>query len=89
MYIASKYFVDGEECSEDEYEELVDMLDSENEKFEDEEDFCDCYECTIDRYVELLQEITGGCPGCIREALESFCDEIVDHIVIEDMEDDD
>ena len=49
-------------------------------------DYCDCYECTIERYVQLLCELTGGCPNCIRMALECFCDDIVEHIVIDDTE---
>jgi hypothetical protein len=53
-------------------------------KQEDEiENECDCPECTLDRYSQLLSEITGGCCGCIREVLEYFMCEIIDHIVIE------
>ena len=81
-FICEKYFIDGEECSEEEYDEMLD------EFYEDEVDCCDCYECTINRYVEYIQEVTGGCSGCIREALEDFADEIIEHIVIEDAETD-
>jgi len=81
-FICEKYFIDGEECSEEEYDEMLDEFD------EDEVDCCDCYECTINRYVEYIQEVTGGCSGCIREALEDFADEIIEHIVIEDAETD-
>lgn len=85
-FICEKYFIDGEECSEEEYDDILDEFDDEN--IENEADCCDCYECTINRYVEYIQEITGGCGGCIREVLESFADEIIDHIVIEDAETD-
>lgn len=66
------------------------LKEIEIEEFEDDYEYnecCGCYECVIQRYVDLLCEITGGCPCCIRAALESYCDEIVERIVIEDMED--
>jgi len=84
-FICEKYFIDGEEVSEEEYDDMLDEFDDEFDD-EDEVDCCDCYECTINRYVEQIQEITGGCSGCIREALEDFADEIIEHIVIEDAE---
>jgi len=65
------------------------LKEKENEDYEDDCcDHCDCYECTIERYVQLLCELTGGCPNCIRMALECFCDDIVEHIVVENIEDD-
>lgn len=50
---------------------------------EDQEDFCDCPECTILRYSQEIQEITGGCHGCIEECLTRFFIDIVEHILIE------
>jgi hypothetical protein len=51
---------------------------------------CDCPECTVEKYIEIIQDIiknTGGCGGCIGNALRDFMFDIVDHIVIEDMDD--
>lgn len=61
----------------------IEKLTEEENEIDNE---CDCPECTLDRYTEIIQEITGGCPGCIREVLENFMMDIVDHIVIEDIE---
>jgi len=93
-YIASKYYIDGEECSFEDYEDFIEELNGEDEcdgncdecslHDQSESKECDCLECTLDRFTEELEEITGGCPGCIRECLEGFCDEIVMHIVVED-----
>lgn len=86
-YIATKFYIDGQECSEEEYCEMVDSLnDASNENVDvNENDECDCMECTLDRFSEQIQEITGGCFGCIREVLQDFLCEIVEHIVIEDV----
>lgn len=99
MYIATKYFVDGESITEDDYDELIDMLDRENEEdYEEDEcdgdcdnceyeyvnDQCGCPECTILKYVEQIQEITGGCPCCLEMVLREFMFEVIDHIVVED-----
>ena len=88
------FWIDGQEVNGDDYfYELDQEKEIEINKLKEaieieEDDFCDCVECTIERYVEELQEITGGCPGCIRDVLmEFFCD-IVEHIVIEDAEED-
>ena len=76
------------------YEDLEDKLeayeiasvdfDEYDEDEECEENECDCIECTLDKYVEQIQEINGGCPHCIRLVLEDFLGCIVDHIVVED-----
>ena len=55
-------------------------------KCEDIEDGCDCPECTILKYVELIQEINGGCPYCIESVLRDFMINIIDHIIIEDVD---
>jgi len=89
-----RYWIDGIEKDGDLYYfELEREKDLETEKLlkeceieDDECDCCGCYECTIDRYTELLSEITGGCPHCIRNVLDCFCDDIIEHIVIEDMD---
>ena len=49
---------------------------------------CDCINCTIDRFTEELQELMGGCSGCIREVLCDFFETMVDHIIIESLEED-
>jgi len=104
-FIAEKFYIDGNEVCEDDYEAMLDEFDevnSEEEVMIDENcecdseccmdceyntsDECDCPECTLDKFTELIQEITGGCPGCIREILADFMFEIIDHIIIEDAE---
>lgn len=81
------YFFEMEREKELEANKLLKATEDEEYEY-DCCDYCDCVECTIERYVEELQEITGGCPGCIRDVLmEFFCD-IVEHIVIEDAEED-
>lgn len=106
-YITTKYLVDGEPITEEEYDSLMETLDEininnicEDEvcefgefecdecKFNDEVDQCDCPDCTLDRYSQILSEMTGGCIGCIRDVLESFLSTVIDHIVIEDIEED-
>jgi len=56
----------------EDYECTCDELIEENE--------CDCIDCTLDRYVERIQEINGGCPNCIKEVLAEFLVCVVDHI---------
>jgi len=103
-FIAEKYFIDGEECSEEEYDEMMDEFDEVNDVDEEtcecdseccldceynQSDFCDCPKCTIEKYIEIIQNIfetTGDCGGCIGNALKDFMFEIVDHIVIEDID---
>ena len=58
-------------------------------EFEEDDDCCDCLECTLDYFVERIQETGCECEGCIRQVLVEFLCEIVDHIVVEDIEDDD
>ena len=94
-FVAENYFINGEQVSEEEYDAVIEEFEGE-EDFENEvdtceceNDDCDCLECTLDYFVEQIQEINGGCPGCIREVLESFLDTIVDHIVIEDIDEND
>lgn len=84
-FVAERYFIDGNEVSEDAYDEMMEEMDKANDCCE-EENCCDCYECTIDRYVQLLSEITGGCPNCIRSVLDCFCDDIIEHIVIDSVD---
>lgn len=88
-----KYWVNGQEVDADLYFfEIERERDLEIQKLEEQEDemdeLCDCPECTLDRYTGILSEMTGGCSGCIREVLQDFMMDVVDHIVIEDMEDD-
>jgi hypothetical protein len=90
-----RFWIEGQLVDGDEYFfELEREKDLENEKLlkeceieDDEDDFCDCPECTILRYVEEIQEITGGCPGCIEECLTRFFVDIVEHIIIENDDD--
>lgn len=87
-YVASKFYIDGEECSEEEYCEMLEELECvvENE----DEDCCDCVDCTINMYAEMIYELANGqiCPGCTRDVLESFFETMVDHIIIESLEED-
>ncbi len=100
-YIASKYFIDGDQVSEEDYEDFLDSLDFEDEieTCECESDCCadceynetgecDCPECTIEKYIERILEIGGSnmCVGCLREALTDFMFEVVDHIVVENID---
>lgn len=90
-YITSKYFVNGEEYSENDYSELLDEFDIMDYDVvdEDEDDCCDCVDCTINRYAEMIYELANGqiCPGCVHDVFESFFETMVDHIVIESIED--
>jgi len=87
-----RYWINGSPVDGDLYFFEMDReKEIENEKLKLEEDNidddqCDCIECTLDRYVKEIQEINGGCPGCIREVLQGFLCEIVEHIVVEDIE---
>ncbi|MCE5220091.1 MAG: hypothetical protein LLF98_02185 [Clostridium sp.] len=102
-HIATKFYIDGNECGFDEYAEMLDSLNNfqdecdeeindenyckcEEERDEDINEQCDCPICTLERYVDELVDITGGCPGCIRECLIEFMNEIVNHIVVESEE---
>ena len=80
-FVGSRYAINDEPCSENDFDEMFEELN-----FSDYEDCCDCVDCTIDRYTEELQELTGGCPGCIREVLCDFFDCMVD-LVVETIED--
>lgn len=91
------FWIDGKEVDGDAYFYEMEIENKlENDKLlkqieieeEDECDCCDCIECTLDRFVDQIQEINGGCPHCIREVLQEFLCEIVEHIVIEDAEED-
>jgi len=108
-YIATKYYINSEECSEEDYDDMLDQLDEINigdevcdevETYEceieccadceyNETGECDCPECTIEKYIERILELGGSdmCPGCLREALTDFMYEVVDHIVVENMND--
>ena len=85
-FIAEKFFIDGNEVSEEGFEEMLDELDEAN--CVDDEDQCDCVNCTLDRFTQEIYELANGqiCPGCVREILCDFLDEIVAHIVVEDVE---
>lgn len=87
-FIVEKFLIDGVECSEDEYYEMLEELECvvENE----DEDCCDCVDCTINLYTEIIYELANGqiCPGCVHDVLESFFDTMVDHIIIESLEED-
>jgi hypothetical protein len=101
-FICEKFLMNdevvSEECFDEAFEEFVDgnedYIEEEQECCEcdegqdENEEQCDCPICTLERYVDELVDITGGCPGCIRESLVEFMNDIVDHIVIEDIEDD-
>jgi len=101
-YIASKYFINGDQVDEEDYEEFLNGLDFEDDEEEicgcdeccadceyNETGECDCPECTIEKYIERILELGGSdmCVGCLREALTDFMYDIVDHIVIEDIDD--
>lgn len=76
------YFFELEREKELEIQKLKD------EAKEEIDEQCDCPECTINRYVSKLVEMTDGCPECIRQVLEEYLCDIVDHIVIENEEED-
>ncbi len=86
-FVAEKFYIDGNEVSEDGYEAMLVELDEAN--CIDEEEQCDCVNCTLDRFTEEIYELANGqiCPGCVREILCDFLDEIVEHIVVEDISD--
>lgn len=87
-----KFWVDGQLVDEDLYFfEIERERDLEIKKLEEQEDevdeeFCDCPECTLDRYVDRILELSDGeiCIGCLRQALTDFMFDVVDHIVYED-----
>jgi len=90
-FICEKFKINEENCSEDDYEEMYDQFDSVNcVDVDDDEDQCDCVNCTLDRFTEEIYELANGqiCPGCVREVLCDFLDEIVSHIIVEDVEED-
>jgi len=85
-YVGSRYAINDEPCSENDFDEMFEEL---NFSDYDDEDCCDCVDCTIDRYVEMIYELADGqiCPGCVHDVLESFFETMVDYIVIESIED--
>jgi len=99
-FICTKYYVDGDQIEYEDYMDLVDDLnidENDCDEIENECDYCDgccecdndqcdCPECTILKYVELIQEINGGCPHCIESVLRDFMINIIDHIIIEDID---
>lgn len=87
-FICKKFKMNNEEVSEDYFNEELEEFEGPDDEELEENDFCDCVNCTLDRFTMQLQEITGGCPGCIRDVLCDFLDEIVDHIVVEDINND-
>jgi len=81
-FIAEKFFIDGEECSEEEFDDLMDEFDKVNDEIENEFDPCENCECRcceegID-YEDLLDIFVGrildaeNCPGCIYNILDEF-----------------
>ena len=86
-YVGSRYTINNEPCSEYDFDEIFEELNFSD--YDDEDDGCDCVNCTIDRYVEMIYELADGqiCPGCAHDVLESFFETMVDHIVIESIED--
>lgn len=64
-----------------------DEFDLDDEDFE-EEDECDCPECTVLKFTEKILESCGR-PECIENILKEFLGTIIDHIVVEDIEDED
>ena len=86
-FVAEKFFIDGNEVSEDGYEAMLVELDEANCVDNDDEEQCDCVNCTLDRFTEEIYELANGqiCPGCVREILCDFLDEIA-NIVVEDVE---
>lgn len=85
-YVGSKYAINDEQCSEDDFDEMFEEL---NFSDSEDEDCCDCVDCTINLYTEMIYELANGqiCPGCTRDVLESFFETMVDHIIIESLED--
>lgn len=86
------FWIDGQEVDCDSYFfELEREKDLEIAKLKEaveieDDDFCDCPNCTILKYVEIIQEMTGGCPHCLEEILTDFMIDIVNHIVLDDEE---
>jgi hypothetical protein len=80
------YFNNGREINFEDYIKIENSLEEENEDDYNnyEDNGCDCYECTLDRYVARINEIAFGCPHCIREILEDFVGEVIDHVVVEE-----
>ncbi len=76
-YVGSRYAINNEPCSEYDFDEIFEELNFSD--YDEECDGCDCVNCTIDLYTEMIHELTGGCPGCIRDILESFFETMVDH----------
>jgi len=44
---------------------------------------CDCIDCTLDRYRDMILEV-APCPACVREVLAEFLVCVVDHVVVEE-----
>jgi len=87
------FWIDGQEVDGDDYFYEMEIENKlENDKLlkqieieeEDECDGCNCVECTILKYVEIIQDMTGCCPHCLEEILTNYMMDIIDHIVIED-----
>jgi len=85
-FVGSRYAINDEPCSEDDFNEMFEELNFSD--YDDEDDGCDCVDCTIDRYVEMIYELANDqiCPGCVHDVLESFFETMVDHIIIESLE---
>jgi len=85
-FIAEKFFIDGHQVSEEEYDDMLDEFDEINDEDEvDPCEYCECrgcceedvqgftYEDLLDVFVDKLLD-TEGCPGCIRDVLDEFAD---------------
>lgn len=79
----SQYFANGRIVSEDEYLAILKETNLADEIFEKDEVYencksneeCYCLDCTIERYIEAIQN-TDGCPNCIKDILYDFVEEI-------------
>jgi hypothetical protein len=68
------------EYNEYDLDELYDDCDSCCGCEDDDEEFeCDCLDCTVERYKNMILK-TLGCPNCIEEILKDFVCNIVDHL---------
>jgi len=83
-FIAEKYFIDGNEVSEEDYDLMLEEFDEVNclENEIDPCEGCECrgcceeeegfdYEDLLDIFVDKIMN-TGGCPGCIKDILDEF-----------------
>ena len=89
-----EYFIDGKQVSADDYFEEMEFetfegneCDGDCEKCSEyeEENSCDCLDCTVERYKDMILN-TNGCPCCVEDILKDFVCTIAEKLGVFDNE---